>query len=302
MQFPIRKLSLLSRRKQRPRSEKNARLAGLLILIKEKTEVIITSRTNPRVVAASSLKEKKYRDETGLFLIDGKKLFYEAVSSGISLKEVFCIPEFEREVRLHCPEIDPCVVSKDILEKISPEKSPDGIVSVAGRIDKLHFFNKIYTNEDFASVKRLFILSGVRDPGNVGTIVRTASAMGIDELIMSSDCADIYSPRSVRASMGAVFRQKISFADSLCQAISSIRKAGYRVLSAVLDESAIRIDDINDFEKTVFVVGNEGHGLSADVIAACDGGVFIPMKNGVESLNVAVASAIFMWHSSFGRK
>ena len=301
MPFPTRKLSLLSRKRQRPRSEKKPGHAGLLIFGR-KQKVIITSRTNPRVVAAASLKEKKYRDETGCFLVDGKKLFDEAVSSRVDLRDVFCVPDLENEVRRALPRTEPCVVSEDILEKISPEKSPDGVISVAGRIDKLHFFNKIYINEDFASAKRLFVLSGVRDPGNIGTIIRTASAMGIDELILSSDCADIYSPRAVRASMGALFRQKITFAESLCQAISEMRKAGFRVMSAILDESAVRLDELSGFEKTVFVVGNEGHGLSDDVIRACDGRVFIPMKNGVESLNVAAASAIFMWQSVSGRK
>ncbi len=262
----------------------------------------ITSRSNPRVVAAASLNEKKYRDESGLFLIEGRKLFREAADSGVDIKEIFCLPEYEDAVRAARPQTEPYVVRKDIIEKISYEKSPEGIICVASRIDKIHFFNKIYINEDFASEKRFFILSGVRDPGNIGTIVRTAAAMGVDEIVMSQDCADIYSPRAVRGAMGSLFRQRISYVTSLAGTVRAMTDAGRKVFAAMPDENAAALGETDLPENAVFVVGNEGSGVALDVCGVCSGKIFIPMKNGVESLNVAAASAILMWYSAFGRK
>ncbi|MBO4770626.1 MAG: RNA methyltransferase [Clostridia bacterium] len=255
----------------------------------------ITSRNNPRILTAASLSRKKGRDETGLFMLEGKKLLEEAIKSGAPLTDVFCT---EKQVE-YClslkPECDVTCVSEQVFLKISTEKSPQGIISLSKHIDKTCNLDKIFIERDFTDNHSVFVLCGVQDPGNVGTIVRTAAAAGIGELILSDDCADVYSPRAVRASMGAIFRQKIAYASSLSNAIDILKKNGYSIYASVLDKKAVSIDSIDCTGKTVFIVGNEGHGIPNEIVSAAGHTVYIPMKNGVESLNVSAAATIFMW-------
>ncbi len=258
----------------------------------------ITSRSNPTVVAAAGLKEKKYRDESRSFLLEGVKLFREAVASGLVMERVFAT---ERMVSL-CRELLPAgeilTVSDSVLEKISTEKSPQGVISVAKYLDKIHIINKIYKEEDFQKAeKRILILSSLRDPGNLGTVIRSATAFGADELILSADCADFYHPRTVRAAMGTLFRQKITVVKDLPETVRVMTAGGYRVCAAVLDDKAERLDAMTINRKTAFVVGNEGHGIDPAVVQAAGHTVYIPMSEGVESLNAAAAATVFLWQS-----
>ena len=138
-------------------------------------------------------------------------------------------------------------------------------------------------------------MDSIRDPGNLGTIIRASLAFGIGEVILSGDCADIYNAKTVRASMGTVFRQKITVCTDLCASIAVLRASGFEVLAAMLDDSAARLNEIRITDKTVFIVGNEGHGISGEVAEAASGRVYIPMEEGAESLNAAMAATVFMW-------
>ncbi len=141
-------------------------------------------------------------------------------------------------------------------------------------------------------------LSSVRDPGNIGTLMRTASAFGVDTLILSSDCADIYNPKTVRASMGALFRQKTVIADDLAALLSNLKTSGRRIIAAEPDASALPIGEAKLSAEDCIVIGNEGHGVSEEVLAVCDTSVFIPISSSTESLNASVAGAVLMWEMS----
>ena len=257
--------------------------------------MVITSRSNPAVVAAAALKEKKYRDASSLFMLEGEKLFLEAVSSGIGISEVFVTEGKLSLCRGKVSDELIRVVSDGVIEKISTEKSPQGIICVAKYIDKIHIINKIYNMEDFSDGRRIMILSSIRDPGNLGTIIRTASAFGVDELILSSDCADIYNPRTVRAAMGTLFRQRVSYVSDLPATVTELNLAGYDTRAAMLDDGSERLDCMRINRKTAFIVGNEGHGIAPEVVSSASGRVYIPMVNGVESLNAASAATVFLW-------
>ena len=135
----------------------------------------------------------------------------------------------------------------------------------------------------------------MRDPSNLGAVIRCAVAMGIDRLILSSDCADIYNSKTVRASMGTLFSLKISIAEDMCTVIQELRESGRRVFAATLTKDAQRLGEFELFSHDCIVIGNEGHGLSDKIIDACDKRVFIPIADGAESLNAATAASIFMW-------
>lgn len=244
----------------------------------------ISSRNNQKIVDTLKLQNKKYRDRTSLFVFEGYKVFCEALAAGIEFTDVFV----REDVVDKYPELDGigCIttVSESVYDKLTCDSSPDGIFCVA----------KKPRTPTVSGGSKLMAIS-VRDPGNIGTMIRTALAFGIDELILSEGCADIYSPKVVRAAMGALFRQKIVIASDIKTKIEEIKNNGYTVCATALSESSIPLSDIDITSKTCFVVGNEGHGLDADIIALCDKQVIIPIDPHSESLNAAVAAAILMW-------
>lgn len=263
-------------------------------------EETITSKSNPTVMRARSLTEKKYRDEYKLFRTDGVKLASELFSHGI-VPELVLLKESSKDRILErlgkdLPDCEAVVLSDAVFDRVSEEKSPEGIICEVKHLDN---HGKIATiNKDaFFGWKneRIMLLESVRDPGNLGTIIRAAAAFGTDRLLLSSDCADIYNPKTVRAAMGTLFGISVSIADDLAPSVSALRQCGRRVFAAALDRDAASLDRLTLEAGDCFVVGNEGHGLSRAVLDACDGKVFIPISAGAESLNAAVAASILLW-------
>lgn len=260
---------------------------------------IITSRSNRRIVEYSKLRDKKYRELSGLFCFEGDKLLREAVDTGIALKAVFFREDRADLAQILPPEVERYAVSDAVYEKLTGEKSPQGVFCAAKRLTCLHRTSDALSGEDFPAGGRYFLAEGVRDPGNLGTILRSACAMGLNRLILSDDCADLYNPKTVRAAMGALFRLPTLRVRDCPAAVTSLREAGVRVYAGVLDAGALDVRRIDCSGGGVcFAVGNEGHGLSGELIAACTGRVRIPMRPGCESLNAAGASAILLWELS----
>ena len=135
----------------------------------------------------------------------------------------------------------------------------------------------------------------------MGTILRSASAFGIDCVVLSSDCADIYNPKTIRGAMGALFRTKIVFAEDIVAAISCLRERGHCVYAAALDPKAVRLGRDTLSRGDCVMIGNEGHGLSAAAIQAAEKSLYIPMEEGSESLNAAIAASVLLWSLYVGR-
>lgn len=253
---------------------------------------IITSRANRMIVDTAKLQDRKYRQREKLFFFEGRKLLEEAISQQIPLVRVLVT---EKNVALldNLPDhVERFVVSQSVYEKISAENSPEGVFCVARHLDRLHKFATIYNMCEKGS---RFMAVSVRDPGNLGTIIRSARAMGIDCLLLSSDCADIYHPRTIRGAMGALFSlPTLTLADSEAS-VSALQEAGYSVYAAALTSDAFDVRQVPIDAHTCFVVGNEGHGLPASIVSAADRAVIIPMHPGSESLNVAAASSLLLW-------
>ncbi len=269
----------------------------------------ITSRQNRLILSTAALHEKKYRDRARSFLIEGKKLAREAFASGAEIVRVFVtedsLPfalslygakdEHEAPSELIC-------LPESVFEKISSEKAPQGIICVLSYLDKIEFLDTINSERgEGLSAERVFALCSIRDPGNLGTIIRTFAAFGGQTLLMSSDCADVYNPRTLRAAMGTIFRVKIVIVADLPRAIGALCDHGKRVYAAMLDEGAAALPDLAIDESLVFVVGNEGHGIDEKTAAVCTGAVMIPMAKGsAESLNAAMAATVLLWESFRG--
>lgn len=266
---------------------------------------VITSRQNPTVARAARLDQKKYRDAEGCFLIHGIKLAEEALCCGVEI-ELILIREdaaaraasaLDRAARGR--DVRAILLGEGAFAKISPEKSPDGVICVAKALDKFHKFVTIKKGEPIAEPgERLLLLESLRDPGNLGTVLRSAAAFGVDLVVLSADCAELYNPRTLRAGMGAIFKLPTVRTDDLPAAIAALRADGRRIWAAALNAAAARLDALELAEGDCFLIGNEGHGLSAAAIEAADGAVFIPMRAHTESLNAAAAAAVCLWEQA----
>ena len=270
------------------------------------TKEVITSRKNPLILLAASLAEKKYREQNGLFLAMGHKLCHEAVATGAPVAHVILseeyaarhIDEVSAEFSAECYRDTPLtVVSEGCFEKITTEKAPDGIILLIKHLDISKKYNKI-DNEIFKGLGRAILLSSIRDPGNLGTILRSAGAFGASAVILSDDCADVYHPRAVRAAMGAVFRVPTVRVFDAVAAVGALRACGRRVYAAELRDGALPLDEINTASSDVFIIGNEGHGIPVELSAACNGSVYLPIAPEAESLNAAAAAAILLWEQA----
>lgn len=261
---------------------------------------IIISRQNPTVVKLAALLDKKERKQSGLFRIDGCKLFREALACGAGI-ELVAINADKAENYLPDAQRSGArtvFLSPEVFSKITEEKAPDGIIAVVKKLDKIH---KDLTADGIlalaASGKRIMAFESMRDPGNLGTVIRSASAFGVDTLILSADCADIYNPKTLRGAMGAIFSREILFCDDLPSALCRLSCNGRRVLAATLDSESVPLDKVALTGTDIILIGNEGHGLSKAAVAASDLSVIIPINTGrgVESLNAATAASVFMW-------
>ena len=269
---------------------------------------IITSRQNPRIKSILALSDKKGRERQGLFRFDGVKLFSDALGV-VSIKNVVLkhpvTPSVEARVRAALSsgllsEEQLVYVSDVVFEKMTEESSPEGIITVAEQLGGLH--QRANSPEGAAEQldgKALLLAESLRDPGNLGTIMRSCAALGIDTLVLSDDCADLYNPKTLRGAMGAVFRLPTVTLrrEALPTLVKSLQQRGRRVYAAALRENAKSIGDIALAEWDCFIIGNEGHGLSEELIAAADTAAIIPMVEGNESLNAAAAATICIWET-----
>lgn len=244
----------------------------------------ITSRANALMTHVRKLaSSRSYRAKAGEYLGDGTKLLAEALTWGAAVTTVV----YTAAVTL--PPLPPAVraveVPEDVMRSISPMESPQGALFLAKQPET--------ALPEKLSGSRYLVLEGVQDPGNVGTILRTADAFEADGLILLEGCADLYNPKTVRASMGAVFRRD-AWSGTLAELLPLLREAKLPLLGAALraDTTDVRNADLT---RAAMLVGSEGRGLSEAALAACDGTIRIPMGERCESLNAAVAAATLLW-------
>jgi len=252
----------------------------------------IASRQNPRILSVSKLSDKKYREKSGLFLCEGVKLTLEAAEYG-RLREVYIREsDAEKHESCACGLIDSgseiFVISDAAFDKITTEKAPQGIIAVA----------ECKKRELSVPGKgNVLFLDSVRDPGNLGTILRSACAFG-DVTVVLRSCVDLYSPKTVRAAMGALFKLECAVAEDGEAFLGECRKAGRRVLGAALEKDSFSLGSYETKVDDIIVIGNEGHGISPEIRSCCDAFVMIPMNENTESLNASVAASVILWEYS----
>jgi len=240
----------------------------------------IRSRKNPQIQHLKKLgTDRAYRHATGLFLCDGLKLYREAVSAGL---EITLAATSRREIAetVSCQAV---LVPEDVLVSISPLKTPQPFL----------FACKKPNDTPVAETHRVLVLDRVQDPGNVGTLLRSARAFCVDQVILIGDCADPYNPKTVRAAMGATFRQPVCTMEP-DELPGYVGQNDLTLLGAALAEGGRDLkEDLP--ERLAIVIGSEGQGICGEILAYCHGTVRIPMEAATESLNAAVAGSILLW-------
>ncbi len=246
----------------------------------------ITSRTNPRLAHIRRLASSaSYRRECGEFLCDSPKLLQEALLWNAEILQVICTdsrdlpPLGERVQQIEVPE--------EVMAFISPMKTPQGVLFTC-RLKETAL-------PETLCGRHYMVLDGVQDPGNVGTILRTADAFDCDGLVLLRGCADPYSPKTVRASMGAIFRRDVWTCTA--QELSTVlRRSHIPLYGAALRDDTLDARAV-DYTRAALAIGSEGRGLTEEVLALCDSTIRIPMSERCESLNAAIAATVLLWEA-----
>ncbi len=265
----------------------------------------ISSRSNGTIAAYGKLSDKKHRDESRLFLAEGIKLAEEALLH-VETETLVVSEDAVKEENPRVMALTDAASEKGVriiaagapaFDKLTSEKAPQGVIAVCRYMDR---HSSVTDFAAWQEGKRIVILDHIQDPGNLGTIIRSAAAMGFDGIITVSS-ADIYGTKTLRASMGAVFRSAIFAADDPVSHITALQKKGRRVLSAALGEVSLTLGEAELRKDDCIVIGNEGHGIDESILRASDAALKIPMTEGSESLNAAAAAAVIMWeyHKTF---
>lgn len=233
------------------------------------------------------LKSAEYRHQTDLFAAEGDHLCGELAERCVQI-EYFLYTEKAAEKypetvqKALSKSLEASIITDELSDYISDTKTPQGLFTAAER-----FGDPIPKD-----ARRIVVLDGVQDPGNVGTIIRSAEAFGIDGVLYSPSCADVFTPKTLRASMGSVFRVPTQFYSGAENLRGWLR--GFTVFGAMLDNTAKRLGEAVFHDKTAVIIGSEGSGISPEIAEICDEKIYIPIK-GAESLNAAMAASIIMW-------
>lgn len=237
---------------------------------------IITSVDNSKIKEIIKLSKKKNRDNLGKYIIEGENLVLEAFKNNL-LEEIYVLEENELNIKQ-------TIITPKIMSHITQLSSIPSIIGIAKKTNKNKLGNKI------------MILENVQDPGNIGTIIRSAVAFNIDTIVLSKTCADIYSSKVLRATQGMIYNINIIIED-LEKIINEIKNKNIKIYGTDVTGGKL-VNTVTNKEKFAIIMGNEGQGLEKNTKNKCDEFIYINMNNKCESLNVAVASSIIMYEFS----
>lgn len=266
---------------------------------------MITSTANNTVRRLVGLRKKRRsRDEEGVFLVEGLRMF-EEVPEG-ELLELYVTEEFLfRERRLVETKRggSGCrfeVFSRQVMEYVSDTKHPQGVLCAA-RQRRGNGLEEMFDGKASGGCPLILVLDQLQDPGNLGTIFRAGEAAGVTGILMSKDTVDVYNPKVIRSTMGSVFRVPFYYAEDLSEAVRKMKERGVGTYAAHLG-GTICYDEPDYRRPTAFFIGNEGNGLRREVAELADRYIRIPMRGQVESLNAAVAAALLMFEAGRQRR
>ncbi len=259
---------------------------------------IITSASNQKIKRIVALQKKaRERRREGKFVMEGERLFTDTPRD--FLREVYVTEEFVQRADAKLLDLPYSIVTKEIMAKISDTNTPQGVICVA---DMPSYGAEDALGDQSAQEAPLILaLENIQDPGNLGTMFRTAEAAGVSGILMSSDTVDLFNPKAVRATMSAIFRMPFLVADDFRGTLRELRTKNYSIAAAHLDGRKF-YDEISFTGSSVILIGNEGNGLTQETAEIATDKILIPMRGKIESLNAAMAAGILMYEASAQRR
>ncbi|MGE5630646.1 MAG: TrmH family RNA methyltransferase [Caulobacteraceae bacterium] len=263
---------------------------------------LIRSSSNKNIKLVKALQMKKTRDEQNLFIIEGEKLLKEALDYNVNISFALLSENYTEQPKseeltavLESKGVPILFAENRIFGEAGETETPQGILAVA---EKLCFDFDVVTEQDALC---FLLLDGVRDPGNVGTIVRTADACGIDAVILTKGCADLYNGKTIRSTMGSLFHIPVFQNADPVETLKVFREKGIVTIGAA-PRSEMNCIEMQDFEKSAIIIGNESQGIRSETMLLLDYKVNIPMPGRAESLNAGIAAAIMMYEIAVRKK
>jgi TrmH family RNA methyltransferase len=255
-------------------------------------EIMISSTSNPQIKNLIQLQTKpKERQEQKAFVVEGIKMFEEAKAGGHLMKAYISEKLYEEKISLQPDYFIGTsyeIVTEQVMKAASDTLSPQGILAIVRK--QGYSIEELIHKDDI----NLVLLEDIRDPGNLGTIIRTAEGAGVTGIILSQASVDLYNPKVIRSTMGAIYRMPIVYAEDFLETLRVIKAAGISVYAAHL-QAALEYDRISYPAKTAILIGNEARGLSEEAAGLSTSNIIIPMEGKVESLNAGVAASILMY-------
>ena len=246
----------------------------------------ITSRDNKIYKRIKALKDKKQREKEGVFLVEGIRGVSDAVKNGLKPETIVLAEDFTGTA----PKCENTVAfAKRLFAEVSDTQTPQGIIALFP-MPKADFRDLKNSENSF-----VVVCENVQDPGNLGTIVRTAHCAGADGVVLTKGCCDLFNPKTVRSTVASIAAIPVIRGVEAVDALSKLNSLGYKIVAGALTDTAIDLYEADLSGKIAFIVGNEGGGVTAETVAAADAIVKIPMSPTAESLNVGIAAAVMMY-------
>lgn len=251
--------------------------------------MIVESRQNSQYKTLKKLKEKKYRDKMDLFYVEGLRLTEEGLLSGHLLEQLIIsennLEKYQEIIQSHGEVI--LILKEELFGELSDTENSQGILGVFQK-------QRWEIPDDFSKEARCLFLDRIQDPGNMGTILRSADAFGIDAIFVNRGCVDLYNPKVLRATMGAIFHSRIYQVEEDFSFVQNMKEKGF-LCYGLSPEANKNIETVEKNQRICLVVGNEGNGIKEDLKKEMDDLLSIHMKGKAESLNAAVAAAIALY-------
>lgn len=252
---------------------------------------VISSASNQIVKYVKSLRLRKYRQQYQAFIAEGLRITEEALGSGWQIESLLVSEEFLPHLPQPLP-MEPIIVERKLFHSLCETETPQGILAVV----------KIPKREPVASGSQsIVVLDGLQDPGNMGTIIRTADAFAADEVIASSGCVDLYNGKTLRATMGSIFHLPVSSMGSISHILQTLKQHGFQIYASHLQGSSL-FKERKKAGKFAVIIGNEAKGISPETMEMADSLVKIPMPGHAESLNASIAAGILLYELLGERK
>jgi len=256
----------------------------------------ISSNQNTLIKDIKALKVRKYREERKEFFIEGARFLEEALKEKLQISRIFLSSSFiENKCNndflsiLSSEMYDAFVLTDKLFEEISDTENPQGVLAVLKM--KNYSFNEILSNNNM-----IIILESIQDPGNMGTIIRTADAAGFSGIVISKGCVDIYNPKVLRSTMGSIFHLPMYLSENLMETIDEMKQKGIKLFASHLSSTS-SFFETNLTGDIAIIIGNEANGISSEIASKADSLIKIPMSGKAESLNVSVAAGLLMYEA-----